>query len=338
MKLGGLSRRQFFGGVLAGLALFAASCARRQKAARPRIVPPRKKEKVKGMSKVSLARKSKIDETVAAAIELAGGMEIPKNATVLIKVNQNSNDPFPGTSNPDTVASLVRYVKRFAPKRVIVADASNQYYLPTLSSMETTGLLQAARAAGAEVIGLEDGEFVPVRPDKASSWEEPFSISKLYLDADYVISQPVVKTHSLAIYTMSLKNTIGVIKQDSRPLMHAAPGPTFWRMIAELNLVRPPDFILLDGWKAMVTGGPFSGSVKEPHVIIATRDLLAADAVGLALLKHLGTANRIQTQSVWEQPVLKHGVELNLGAKSREEIEIVSEGVEEIERIKKNLV
>jgi uncharacterized protein (DUF362 family) len=333
-----LSRRKFLRGVLGGLALVASSCAPIKRAARPKAVPPKKKEKVRGMSKVSLTRKSTINEAIEVAIELAGGMEIPKNATILIKPNQNSNDPFPATSNPDTVASLVRYIKRFSPKRVIVADASNQYYLPTVSSMEATGLLQAARAEGAEVIGLEDGEFIPVRPEQASSWEEPFYVSKLFVDADYVISQPVVKTHSLAIYTMALKNTIGVINYDSRPLMHAAPGPTFWRMIAELNLVRQPDFILLDGWKAMVTGGPFSGGVKEPHIIIGTRDVLAADAVGLALLKHLGTENRIHTQSVWEQPVLKHGVELNLGAKSRDEIDIVSEGVEEIEEIKKNLV
>lgn len=57
-----------------------------------------------------------------------------------------------------------------------------------------------------------------------------------------------------------------------------------------------------------------------------------------ALLKTLGTIDKIQNKSVWEQPQIKRAVELGLGVKSRNDIHIKSEGVKEIENIKGNII
>jgi uncharacterized protein (DUF362 family) len=59
--------------------------------------------------------------------------------------------------------------------------------------------------------------------------------------------------------------------------------------------------------------------------------------VGLALLKTLGTVPGIQNLSVWAQPQIKRAVELGLGVKGREEMELKSSGIEEIETIIANL-
>lgn len=299
--------------------------------------PILKKRETGLRSRVAIVRKPTVKEMLERAVELAGGMDIPPQATVLIKPNQNSSDPFPATSNPKTVAALVSYVKRFDPKRTVVADASFAGFLPTMKTMKTTGVFQAAQEAGAEAVALEDDEFISVLPEGAENWSQPFRVSKLYLEADYVINQPVIKTHKYAIYSMALKNTIGVILNTDRPLMHSSPDDRFRRMVAELNLARPPDFVVLDGQKAMVTGGPFSGEVKEANLLIATKDLVAADAVGLAVLKYLGTTDRIQSSSVWDQPVLKRAAELGLGARSREEIDLVADGIAEIKEIEAHL-
>lgn len=136
---------------------------------------------------------------------------------------------------------------------------------------------------------------------------------------------------------MALKNTNGAILNDDRPLMHRAADDRFRRMVAELNLARPPDFVILDGQKAMVSGGPSSGRVKEANLLIATKDPVVADAVGLAVLKHLGTTECIENISVWDQPLLKRAIQLGLGARSSEEIDLVSDGVSEINEIEKYL-
>ena len=111
----------------------------------------------------------------------------------------------------------------------------------------------------------------------------------------------------------------------------------FGNMIAESNLVYKPDFYISDATKCFVTGGPDIGTLREPGIVLASSDVVANDAVGLALLKTLGTVPKIQEHSVWAQPQIKRAVELGLGVRGREEITVKSSEVEEIEEILSNL-
>jgi len=279
----------------------------------------------------------KVEDSIEAgmkeAIELAGGLKgLEPGMNILIKPNVNSNDPFPATSNPITVAAIVNYVKRFNPSRIVVGDASNISYLPTIESMRTLGIYQAAYDAGAEVVGFEDEDWVGVLPEGAENWDG-FEVPKMLLDADYVISQCVVKTHFLAIYSMALKNWMGVVDHRSRYSLHASPRSVFYERIAELNLARPADFVLLDGTKAMVTGGPFSGDTVGGNLIVATANITAADATGLSILKYLGTVDQIQNVSVWDQPVLRRGIDIGLGARSGVDIELVTSNFQDLDKV-----
>jgi len=284
-------------------------------------------------AKVALVGVESIDSAVAQAIELAGGLKgLEPGMVVLIKPNVNSDDPFPATSNPETVAALVNYVKRYSPGRVIVGDASNSSFLPTLESMRTLGVYQAADEAGAEVVGFEEGEWVEVAPQGADNWRR-FKVPGLLLDVDYVISQCVVKTHFKAVYSMALKNWMGVADYRSRFSVHASHRDIFYKRLAELNLARPADFVLLDGTRSMVSGGPFKGKAVDSNLIVATSNITAADAVGLAILKYLGTEERIQNTSVWDQPVLRRGIEIGLGVRSAAEIDLVSSNFAAIDTV-----
>jgi uncharacterized protein (DUF362 family) len=95
--------------------------------------------------------------------------------------------------------------------------------------------------------------------------------------------------------------------------------------------------IILDGTKAFVTGGPFTGEVKQPNIIIATSDIIAADAIGLAILKYLGTTKNIEEKSIWEQQQIKRAIEIGLGISNANQIIIHNENINEISQIKKFL-
>lgn len=281
-----------------------------------------------GRARVALVGTESVGTGVEQAIELAGGLHgLEPDKVILIKPNVNSNDPFPATSNPETVATLVNYVKRYNPRQIIVGDASNASYLPTIDSMKEVGIYQAAKEAGADVVGFEEGIWVEVSPVGAKNWRR-FRVPSMLLDADYVISQCVIKAHFLAVYSMAIKNWIGVLDHRSRYSLHASPRPLFYKRIAEINLARPADFVLLDGTKAMVTGGPFRGDVARVNLMVATSNITAADATGLSILKYLGTVGRIQNISVWEQAVLHHGIEIGLGAGSGDNIDLISRNFE----------
>ncbi|MFQ5886170.1 MAG: DUF362 domain-containing protein [Anaerolineae bacterium] len=270
---------------------------------------------------------------VRRAVELTGGFDgLSSGATVLIKPNVNSHDPYPGTTNPEVVRAVVELVKGYEPRRIIVADRSNPAY-DTLPAMKKVGIYQAAIEAGAEVIPLEVYQWIGVDPPGAENWPGGFQFSSLPQEVDYMITLPVTKTHGNARYTMALKNTVGLIHPRSRGVLHSKGGRQFGAMLAEINLARPADFVVMDGTRAFITGGPSHGELREPNLILATSDLVAADVVGLALLKYLGAPSLLARNS-WEEHQVARAVELGLGVSDASQIDLVAEGVAEIDEIR----
>ena len=64
--------------------------------------------------------------------------------------------------------------------------------------------------------------------------------------------------------------------------------------VAELNLGIKPALNIMDGTKSFVFGGPSHGDVEEPKLIVASRDRIAADATGVAVLKSRRHRVRLQ--------------------------------------------
>ncbi len=95
-------------------------------------------------------------------------------------------------------------------------------------------------------------------------------------------------------------------------------------MIAEINAPFNPDLIVLDGIDAFVDGGPMTGKRARGNVFLAATDRVAIDAVGLAVLKSLGSNAQIMKPRIFEQEQIARAAEIGLGATSPSEIEIVS--------------
>jgi uncharacterized protein (DUF362 family) len=58
--------------------------------------------------------------------------------------------------------------------------------------------------------------------------------------------------------------------------------------------------------------------------MIAGRDRVAVDVVGLALLRSLGTTSQVSQGSIWELDQIKRATDLGLGVSNAEQIEIVT--------------
>jgi uncharacterized protein (DUF362 family) len=95
-------------------------------------------------------------------------------------------------------------------------------------------------------------------------------------------------------------------------------------MIAEINTAYRPDLIVLDGVDAFTTGGPDTGTLVHPEVILAGTDRIAVDAVGVALLRHYGTTPEVAAGAVFDLDQIKRASELGLGVTSAGQIEIVT--------------
>ncbi|MFQ5975296.1 MAG: DUF362 domain-containing protein [Candidatus Hydrothermarchaeales archaeon] len=271
--------------------------------------------------KVGVVRGTDIKKMIEESINLIGGVEqfAFDGKEVLVKPNINSDDPFPATTNPEVVGSVVQFLYDAGASNVLVGDMSNPSYLPTIKTMQKLGIKRAAEDAGAEVVSFDDDEWFSVRPEKAEYFLE-FLVPKTVFKAEKLVSLPVIKTHSIATYTMSLKNFVGAIHPNSRMALHRSDD--IEEMIAEINLAVHPDLVIMDGTKSMVAGGPMEGSVKDTGMILTSSDRIAIDIVGLGVVKFFGEWKRVADIGLWEQRQIKRAAELGLGTTKASEIDL----------------
>ena len=96
----------------------------------------------------------------------------------------------------------------------------------------------------------------------------------------------------------------------------------------------------MDGIKAFTTGGPDKGTLVEPNLLLASRDRVAIDAVGVAILKMYGAKGKVGEADIFMQDQLKRAAELGFGVKSAAEIQLTplnDESKVETERIERVL-
>jgi uncharacterized protein (DUF362 family) len=138
---------------------------------------------------------------------------------------------------------------------------------------------------------------------------------------------------------MAMKNMIGVIDADSRRYYHRVRSEqgydAFAALIAEMALAMRPALHILDGTAAFTAGGPSDGTIVRPRLVIASRDMIATDVAGIAVLRHHGTSDDIQAVSPWRQPKIRYGIDAGLGVKRAEDVDVRAEGVEEIAALRR---
>jgi uncharacterized protein (DUF362 family) len=123
---------------------------------------------------------------------------------------------------------------------------------------------------------------------------------------------------------MSLKLSVGITHKRNMRELHTS-FLSMRKMIAEINQVYTPSLIILDGIEAFVDGGPMTGTKKRANVILAGTDRIAIDAVGLSILKQLGSNKDIMGRRIFEQEQIARAVELGLGITGPDQIEIMTD-------------
>lgn len=275
-----------------------------------------------GKSLVAIVRGQEPLAMLRHGVDLLGGLDRLdcRNKRVLIKPNLVNDRPPPTTTSPALIAAVARMVREAGAADVVVADSSGIIRFPTAENFTATGVQAAAESAGARVLALEDQPWVRVEPPGAVVLPR-FYVSKPVYDADVFINVPVVKTHRFAHYSCSLKNLVGVIHPRYRPSVAFLAG-NWHERIAELNLAVHPHLTIADGIIIMIAGGPTSGLPARADLLLLSGDRVALDAVAVALIRSFGAWPKLTGQPVWQQRQIKRAIELGLGVKGPEGIEL----------------
>lgn len=252
-----------------------------------------------------------------------------RGKTVALKANFNSADPFPASTHPETLKSLVDCLKKSGTERITVLERSGMGN--THDVMEKRGIFELSQEMDFEVVVLDDEEHDSwVKIEKhGTHWLKGFYLPQRILNADMVVQTCCLKTHSFGgHFTLSLKNSVGLVAKrlpgsiyDYMAELHISPYQRL--MIAEINNYYPVDLILMDAMKIFVDGGPAKGTIAEPGLILASNDRIALDAVGVAILRYHGTTKAVSRGKIFDLSQIHRAAELGVGISSPEEIKLI---------------
>ncbi len=274
-------------------------------------------------SLVAVAGGTDVKQTVSEAIRLLGGFEKidVKGKTILVKPNVVDGKKNPTTTNPEVVRAVVELLFEAGASVVWVGDMSALMRLSTKRNMEKTGIKHAAEEAGARSVYFEDHEWYEV-PLKGGKYIKSVGVSEWIYKADLIVNLPVIKTHRSASYSICLKNFVGATHFRERP--YFVDSDHWEEVVAEINLAYTPDINIADGTVSMVEGGPWSGREASTNLIMASGDRVAADVVGLGIIRAFGLWRDVTDKGVWEQRQIKRAVALGIGAKSADAIKLLT--------------
>ena len=231
---------------------------------------------------------------------------------VAIKPNETwaSEEDKAGITQPDTLRAVLRNVKRFGPRELIVTGGSGA--AETDDVFRVSGLMDVVQEIGATFVDHNRPPFISVdlayAPGRdVKGPQRAIMVNPRVLEYDTLIVLSQLKLHETATVTLALKNVAmsypaadyyghprSTQKHDNRFFddMHS--------FIAAMARRFPIDLAITVGHPAMIATGPLGGHAVETGIVIASTDALAADVVGARLLgfklqavRHLWEASRL---------------------------------------------
>jgi uncharacterized protein (DUF362 family) len=202
----------------------------------------------------------------------------------------------------------------------------------TRAVLTQTGVYSLGDELGFDTVVFDemDEEEWIIKQSGDFHWQSGIAVPKMLLDSECVVQTCNLKTHGYGgHFTLSLKNSVGFVARSVREGAHnymsELHGSPFQRhMIAETNTIYKPALIVMDGVDAFVDGGPAAGTLAKPSVVLAGKDPVAIDAVGVAILRLFGTTPQVSEGKVFELEQIARAVELGLGIDAPERIRIVT--------------
>ncbi len=314
-----INRREFMVGA-SGMMLSMVTDEKQQTALLKEAVPAMIREH----TKISIVKTHDRAAGVKRSIDLLDINPI-KGKEVLLKPNFNSADAFPGSTHNDTLLNLIRHLKTMGARSITLGERCGPG--STARVLKEKGIYDLCEREKVRIINFEelpDSQWSRVRPAK-STWNDGFDVAKPVLEADCIVSTCCLKTHGYGgVFTMSLKLSVGVTHKRNMTELHSS-FRSMRRMIAEINQAYKPSLLVMDAIEAFVDGGPMEGERKRADLIIAGTDRIAIDAVGLAILKELGSNDAIMKKKIFEQEQIARAVELGLGIRRPDNIDLVTD-------------
>jgi uncharacterized protein (DUF362 family) len=232
---------------------------------------------------------SSYHESVPLALDKIGAKEtLARQRAILIKPNLTNASRHPVTTSVECCEAVVEYVRSCSKADIVVAEGAGD---PSLETDQIFDLLGYRRMATRQGIPLVDLNTAPLRKLENKNC---FVFPEMYLPeiafTHFIISIPILKAHSLATMTGTLKNMMGFAPPKyysgrfgvwKKAVFHG----NMQRSIVDLNRYRSADLSLMDATVGLADYH-LGGRLCDPPVnkLIAGFSPLEVDRAAATLL------------------------------------------------------
>ncbi|NYT16560.1 MAG: DUF362 domain-containing protein [Methanomicrobiales archaeon] len=248
---------------------------------------------------------------------------------VVFKANYNSADPFPASTYPDTLQAIANEIMNRDPISLSLIERSGMG--STRRVLEHCRVYENLTPLGVDIVVLDD---LPASgwshiSREGTHWRTGFSLPKQLLSSGAVVQTCCLKTHRFGgHFTLSLKNSVGLVAKtlpgSTYDYMHELHSSPFQRqMIAEINRAYPVDAVIMDAVEGFASGGPEDGKRIAPGLLLGSRDRVAIDAAGVALLRSYGSTPEVMNGRIYSLDQIARAAELGVGCADPREIELI---------------
>jgi len=231
---------------------------------------------------------------------------------ILLKPNIVSFEPYPTTTHPELLETCLEFILNLK-KEVLVADGPAPDAGNSKKIIENHPLKKVCDKFQLPLIDLCAGSMKEIKT-KVSK----LKISTIPFECDFVISLPVLKSHSECGITGALKNQFGLLFGKDRTMLHAAPWKDIHKAIAEINLIARPNFWIVDAVQTVIVTNEIrhGGKAKELGYMLAGKDPVSLDIEGLKLLKTVDPD--LKDKAPEDILHLKYAIEFGIGEREYE--------------------
>jgi uncharacterized protein (DUF362 family) len=278
-----------------------------------------------GRSVVSVVRSNNRVEGVKEAVRLTGGLRPMVRGTqgeILIKPNCNTDDPYPRDTHPETIRTIAEALisEGVSKERIVVGETSGRARgLPTRHTVENLGIKALADELGIGLCFFEEEDWVTVKAPNRIAWPDGIKIPRRVYEAERVILTPIMRPHSTATFTISMKLSVGMLDSVGREWLHNEEAHD--AKVAELNTVYSADLVVADATKMITGRDPRLMNVVESGIIVAGSNRVATDAVCVGLMK-MHRAARVSEIRVLGHEQFKAAERLGIGSPRIEDIDL----------------
>jgi len=257
------------------------------------------------------ASSDSLSNAIEKALDLHGGLSkfISKGDQVLLKPNFNTGDPFPASSDPEFLLTVIKKVLDITSDVNIIESSM----LRLKTEEVINGIMgDELKELGVPIITEQDFKYESIDlKTLGAEYIKNVKLPQEILDTEAkIILLPCLKTHFVAHFTGALKLAVGFMEKKQRIRLHLSRSVP--EKVAELNLGYKPHLIIMDARKIFVTKGPTDGQVEKPQKILIGTNRTDIDLEGVKLIQSYGADNKLLNTKPEEVRTVKRALELGI--------------------------